>query len=115
MKKILGISLVTGILALSCSTNRVYLPRWLHDKILKAERSTDSYTEIWAYRYKKQTVYLFLPSCCDKFSELYNEKGELICLPSGGITGKGDGRCNDFFKKRKDGHLLWKPQRTPID
>jgi len=72
MKKLLIIIVTYGMIAVSCSANRVYLPRWLHDKILKAERNADSYTEVWAYRYKRQTVYLFLPGCCDKFSELYN-------------------------------------------
>ena len=52
-------------------------------------------------------VYYQTGSCCDNFSNLYNEEGELIALPDGGITGKGDGRLHDFFQEREQEILVW--------
>ncbi len=113
-RNILLLLLFAMLTGCAASKDRIYLPKWLHEKIIVAERNPDSYTEVWAYKYRGQTVYLFLPGCCDRMSELYSESGKLLCRPGGGITGKGDGRCNRFYKKRKHGMLLWKP-RNPID
>jgi len=110
MARKLLIALLIGIFsACASSKDRLYLPRWLHDKIVQAERNPGSFEEVWVYKYQGQSMYLFLPGCCDRYSELYNEKGKLICRPGGGITGKGDGKCQNFIKKRKHGVLLWKP------
>ncbi len=64
-----------------------------------AEAAKDGYLSVDMYLYKGDTVYLFVPPCCDRFSELYDRDGKLICHPDGGITGKGDGKCTDFVKK----------------
>jgi hypothetical protein len=32
----------------------------------------------------------------------------MICSPTGGITGKGDGKCEDFSTKAKHIKLIWK-------
>jgi hypothetical protein len=66
---------------------------------------------IWQYSYKGQTVYYFPPQCCDQFSMLYNAKMQVLCAPDGGITGKGDEKCPDFFQERKDEKLIWKDAR----
>jgi len=34
----------------------------------------------------------------------------LLCAPSGGITGKGDGKCPDFNEKAGEGKLIWKKE-----
>ena len=46
--------------------------------------------------YEGKPVYYLPPVCCDIPSELYAEDGKLICYPSGGITGNGDGKCTKF-------------------
>lgn len=109
MQRYFFLLLLLLLSACASQHDKIRLPRWLHDKIVQAERKTGSYEEVWAYKYRGQTVYLFLPGCCDRMSELYDEKGKLICKPSGGITGRGDGRCRKFIQKRKYGVLLWKP------
>ena len=58
---------------------------------------------ITRYEYRGQVVYYQTPGCCDIFGNLYNERGELIALPDGGITGRGDGRLPDF--------LVWRDAR----
>ncbi len=72
---------------------------WFQSK--KEGAIKEGYEEISSYLYQGDTVYLFVPPCCDRFSELYTSTGSLICHPSGGITGKGDGQCPDFFKEAK--------------
>jgi len=63
--------------------------------------------EIWRYRYRGRTVYYFPPKCCDIPSILLDEMGETLCSPDGGLTGSGDGKCPDFFEKRRSGKLVW--------
>lgn len=99
----------------SCAAGKHQIPRWLHDKLLQAERNPGSYEEVWKYEYKGQIVYYFVPTCCDRFTELYTADGRLVCYPAGGITGTGDGKCTKFIKGRKNGELLWKPMVHPID
>lgn len=44
-------------------------------------------------------------------SRLFDENCNRICAPDGGKTGKGDGKCPDFFEKRTDEKLVWKDER----
>ncbi len=103
------------LLFTSCVSNKPVVPRWLHDKLLQAERNPGSYEEVWKYDYRGQVVYYFITSCCDRFTELYAADGRLVCYPTGGITGNGDGKCRKFLEGRKNGELLWKPRGVNID
>lgn len=67
---------------------------------------------IYRYQYKGGTVYYVPPQCCDQFSTLYDSQGRKICAPDGGLSGTGDGRCNDFFTLRTDEVLVWRDTRT---
>jgi len=58
--------------------------------------------------YKGKTVYYYPPVCCDQMSELYDEAGNYLCAPDGGMTGDGDGKCSDFFDSKKDCEVIWK-------
>ncbi len=78
-------------------TNTAAQEKWLSKSIDEAKK--DGYFSVDMYLYEGDTVYLFEPPCCDRFSELYDRNGKLICHPAGGITGKGDGKCPDFVKK----------------
>lgn len=66
---------------------------------------------VWRYDFKGEQVYYFPPSCCDQFSDLYNEKGDLLCHPDGGISGNGDGQCPDFWNTKSGGVEIWKDNR----
>ena len=44
-------------------------------------------------------------------SMVYDSKGIVICHPDGGISGKGDMKCPDFFEKRTNEKLIWKDAR----
>ena len=62
--------------------------------------------------YKGEIVYYLPPRCCDVYSVLFNENGNVICSPDGGFTGDGDGRCTDFFEERKNCEVIWKDSRS---
>ena len=76
----------------------ISLPKCIEDKIiaLKAAPKTNPPAEVLQYIYKGQTVYLFSSPCCDQYNMLYDEQCNVICAPSGGLTGKGDRKCTDF-------------------
>jgi len=67
---------------------------------------------IWEYTYNGAIVYLVPAPCCDQFNPLYNLECEVICHPDGGITGKGDGKCNDFRRMATGKKLVWKDSRS---
>jgi hypothetical protein len=67
---------------------------------------------IWRYKYKGRVVFYVPPSCCDVPSELYDSDGNLICGPDGGLTGRGDGQCADFFEQRTEESRVWKDPRA---
>ena len=87
---------------------------WIKDLIAKEERQSvaNPPASLTKCKYKNQIVYYLPPRCCDVFSVLYDEGGDVICTPDGGITGRGDRRCPDFFKERKDCEVIWKDSRS---
>jgi hypothetical protein len=99
-----------GRLAQSDTTAR---PVWLQKRIdaVLAERKRNPLTHIYQYQYGGQTVYYISAPCCDQYSELFDRKGKLVCNPDGGMTGKGDGRCPDFNKKKANEKLVWQDPR----
>jgi hypothetical protein len=78
---------------------------------LKTQPKGNPAYSVYQYTYNGKKVYYFPPQCCDQFSELYDSNCNLICRPSGGIGGGGDGTCTDFTSTRKDEVLIWKDNR----
>ena len=56
-------------------------------------KGSNSPLEIWSYQYNNQIVYLAMGDCCDQYDQVYTSDCSLLCAPSGGLTGKGDGKC----------------------
>lgn len=93
--------------AIAIASCKEPVPEFVHDLI--ESYPTGSMThEIWQYRYEGKTVYYVPPQAYDIPSTLFDSDGETICSPDGGLRGDGDGRCTDFFRKRKGGKLIWK-------
>jgi hypothetical protein len=90
------------------------IPEWVSKLIteLKAEPPDNPPTRIVRYLYREHTVYYQPPRCCDVSSQLFDESGKVICLPDGGFTGRGDGKCPDFFKERKNEKIIWEDTRS---
>ena len=114
MKKIM-ILLLLFLITFSCkhSTSTEENPEWITNLIAKYESEPigNPPQSIWCYEYKCQPVYYVPPQCCDQYSTLYDVNGNRICAPDGGITGRGDGQCPDFFQERKNEKLIWKDSR----
>ncbi len=82
-------------------------PVWLNAFISKKEAEHYEIAAIWKYEWKNETVYYVIASCCDNFNLLLDENGKKLCSPDGGFTGRGDGKCPNFIKERKNGKLIW--------
>lgn len=59
------------------------------------------------YIYKGKKVYLFTSPCCDFYNLLYDADCRRLCAPSGGIAGRGDGKCPDFDSTAKKIKEIW--------
>ncbi len=94
-------------------SDTTHRPSWLKARIaaVLAERKRNPITRILRYQYEGKTVYYISAPCCDQFSQVFDTTGNLICQPDGGITGKGDGKCPDFDKKKTNEKLVWQDPR----
>ena len=77
----------------------------------KKQPVTNPPMTVYQYTYNNTLVYYVSAPCCDRYTTLYDKNCNIICRPSGGITGKGDGKCSDFFEKRTDEKLIWTDTR----
>jgi hypothetical protein len=89
-------------------------PKWINTKIKELEIAPPHRIPayIMEYTYDNKIVYYIPADCCDQLNPLYDEHGNIICKPDGGITGKGDGKCIDFNRHKLTGKLIWKDPRT---
>ncbi|RPD50488.1 hypothetical protein DNI29_03360 [Hymenobacter sediminis] len=78
---------------------------------LRGKPKQNPAAEIWEYTYQGQRVYTISANCCDQYNMVYDECLNPICAPSGGLSGKGDGRCPDFSSAATDGKLVWRDPR----
>ncbi|MEZ5308084.1 MAG: hypothetical protein R2684_13140 [Pyrinomonadaceae bacterium] len=85
-------------------------PPWLKAKIEEATRGRASNVPMHASRatYKQKLVYYISPNVPDGFGTLYDASGEILCHPDGGLNGRGDGRCGDFFDTARELTTIWK-------
>ena len=86
------------------------LPDCISDFIKKSSKNAPADLPVQndEYSYKGKKVYLYTAPCCDQFNVLYDDKCKVICSASGGITGRGDGKCPDFSKEGKFVKTVWK-------
>jgi hypothetical protein len=89
------------------------MPDWLQKVVddLKQAPVENPGASVYSYEYKGQTVYYVPPMCCDRWSTLYDDKGNIIAHPDGGLTGTGDGRAQDFMEEKTGEKLVWQDDR----
>jgi hypothetical protein len=89
------------------------IPACIQQKIdqIKKEPKWNPPAEVHEYIYKDKTVFYFSSNCCDQYNVVYDENCNIICAPSGGITGKGDNKCADFNENAREVRLIWKDDR----
>jgi hypothetical protein len=79
---------------------------------IKKEPVWNPPAEIYEYEYQGRKVYAISANCCDFFNTVVDANCTYVCAPSGGFTGRGDGKCREFFKEAKQVRLVWKDERT---
>lgn len=86
------------------------LPDWLEKNRVSNDSLTDKREplSVWKLSYQKQEVYYVVSPCCDQYNYLYDLNGTPICAPTGGIAGKGDGKCPFPADTDKSIELVWK-------
>jgi hypothetical protein len=89
------------------------VPACIQKKIdsIKAQPVWNPPAEIDEYEYDGRKVYLVSAPCCDFFNTVVDVNCNQLCAPSGGFTGKGDGKCRDFFQQAKHIRQVWKDER----
>lgn len=74
-------------------------------------KGNPAYT-IQQYKWQGQKVYLASDqTCCDQYITLYDACFNVLCAPSGGFSGKGDGQCPEFYQQATDEQLVWRDPR----
>jgi len=103
---VLGITLI----ALSCNKMDVITTDICPSCFKAIIENSNPPLEVWRYNYNNQIVYLAKADCCDQYDQVYSANCGIRCAPSGGITGKGDGKCADFYDKASNPQLVWKAE-----
>ena len=87
-------------------------PTWLQRKIAEYQNLPpfNPPRSIVRATYQGKTVYYVSAACCDLPSELYDERGTLVCYPDGGFAG-GDGRCPLFATFGQSISTVWRDDR----
>ncbi|MBS3098323.1 eight-cysteine-cluster domain-containing protein [Candidatus Woesearchaeota archaeon] len=109
MKKIIFICLLILVILISgCAQEKpTQEDKFVKDLIAKEEGEQLGTIElVEKCIYKDQTIYHLVAGCCDFFNGVYNKNSDKICS-TGGLTGRGDGKCPDFFERRKNCELIW--------
>ena len=89
-------------------------PDWLRRLILRLEQApvANPPRHVARYVYRNALVYYLPPSAGDQMSTLYDRDGAVLCAPDGGLTGRGDGKCPDFFTARRNEQIVWRDPRS---
>jgi hypothetical protein len=111
----LAVFMLLFLLAACAQATQTKNPAWVDQMIKKFEKDpvANPPLSVWKYEYSGQVVYFVPAHCCDITSVVYDAEGNMVCAPDGGITGKGDGKCSDFFDQRSNEQLIWQDGRTP--
>ena len=89
------------------------IPACVQSKIdkIKKEPRWNPPAKVEEYRYDGRRVFLFSSNCCDQFNEAFDDSCNYICAPSGGYTGKGDKKCEDFKDAAQFVKVVWQDER----
>lgn len=113
MKNLIILLVVPFLSVSECGKKKNTIPSCLEKMITERTKEIppNPPEQIDEYLYNGKTVYLVTAPCCDQFNVVYDENCKEICAPSGGITGKGDGKCEDFSKTAQYVKLIWKKKK----
>ena len=71
------------------------LPEWLRIRLADydAQSGAAAPRAVYQVAYGDGVAYYTLAGCCDQLDPLVDANGVLLCYPTGGYTGHGDGKC----------------------
>lgn len=113
LNTIIPIFITLFLTTVSASANQIpSIPDWLQDEINEYENQPliSSPITIYQTHYEDKSTYYIPARCCDIPSQLRDEKGLLICYPSGGFAG-GDGKCPSFSFMHDSSSIVWRNKR----
>ena len=86
------------------------LPEWLRIRLADydAQPGSAAPRAVYAVRYGDGTAYLTKAGCCDQLDPLVDAHGVLVCYPSGGFTGRGDGKCLGALPRESERREVWR-------
>ena len=92
---------------------KIRIPPCIQEKIdaIQQQPKYNPPATVYRYLYGDRHVYLFSSDCCDQYNYLFDKDCNLICAPTGGITGRGDGKCANFKQMASEETLIWKDPR----
>jgi len=110
---LLSIAIVSTFYSCGSSNAQKDATNCIQQKIeeFKKQPVTNPPMSVYQYTYNDALVYYIPGPCCDRYATLYDKNCNIICRPSGGITGKGDGKCPDFFEKSTNKKIIWQDDR----
>ena len=115
MKVFILIASVLSVTGIECSKKNTGsdLTSCIQQKIdsIKKQPKWNPPATVNEYLYNGKTVYLFSADCCDQYNIVYDSQCNYVCAPSGGITGNGDSKCEDFNTSAKHIRVVWKDER----
>lgn len=110
---LLCVWLMLGLVQACQQDDEVPCPERIQEKIKELARAPKQspVAEVWQYDYRGQQVYLISGACCDQYHFLYDACLNIVCAPSGGVQGRGDGKCPDFQANATNPVLVWRDPR----
>jgi hypothetical protein len=86
------------------------LPEWLRIRLADydAQPGAAAPRVVYEVRYGDGVAYYTKAGCCDQLDPLVDARGVLVCYPSGGFTGRGDGKCPGALPPPADRREVWR-------
>ena len=86
------------------------LPEWLRIRLADydAQSGPAAPQAVFEVPYGDGVAYYVKAGCCDQLDPLVDARGVLVCYPSGGFTGRGDGKCLGALPPVADRREVWR-------
>lgn len=94
----------------STRTELAGLPEWLRIRLADydAQPGPAAPRAVYEVRYGDGVAYYVKAGCCDQLDPLVDVHGVLVCYPSGGFTGRGDGKCLGALPPESERREVWR-------
>jgi hypothetical protein len=86
------------------------LPDWLRIRLADydAQSGPAAPRAVYQVAYGDGVAYYTQAGCCDQLDPLVDAKGVLLCYPTGGYTGLGDGKCKGALPPPARWREVWR-------